>query len=147
MKKQTPRIQITLTAHTRVMFQRLAAAQDRPVASVIAEFLEETAPALQNVVRVVESAKDVVRRIGRQEREGFAVAEAELLQHQHAALSALSGAEAAIGQLSLNLQYAQAAEKAGLPRRPLAPRVDPQPSNRGVNKTKISKNGTLGPVK
>ena len=133
MTTRTPRIQITLKPEARSIFERLSAAQDRPVATVIAEFLDETAPALQNVVDVVERAKNAVSRVGKEERERFAVAEAQLLQHQHTALSALAGVDAAMGQLSLDL------DRKGRPgARFRAPPVrsadDPPDTNRGVNK-------------
>lgn len=103
MSQRSQRTQITLAPDTRAIFQRLAVAQERPLATIIAEFLDETAPALQNVVAVVERAKDAVSRVGREERERFAVAESQLLHHQHTALSALAGVDAALGQLSLDL--------------------------------------------
>lgn len=132
MSQRTPRIQITLKPEARSIFERLSAAQDRPVATIIAEFLDETAPALQNVVAVVERAKDAVSRVGREERERFAIAEAQLLQHQHAAMSAFCGVDAAMGQLALDLgQKGRPGVRfrASPVRRP----DDPPDTNRGVN--------------
>lgn len=139
MNQRTPRIQITLKAEVRSIFQRLASAQGLPVATIIAEFLEETAPALQNVVRVVELAKDAVSRVGKEERDRFAIAEAEILQHQHTALAALSGVEASMLQLSFDL----AGKANGKAQRPVSALPsgaalsvgDPTYTNRGVNMT------------
>ncbi len=140
-QNRTPRVQITLKPDTRAIFVRLAAAQDRPEATIIAEFLDETAPALANVVDVIERAKNIVSRVGQQERERFAIAETQLLQHQHTAMSALAGVNASMLQLGLDLDRAPVSEKAGLPRRSPVPRPDPPDTNRGVN-TKRGSNGT-----
>lgn len=133
MTQRTPRIQITLKAEARSIFERLSAAQDRPVATIIAEFLDETAPALQNVVGVVERAKNAVSRVGKAERERFAVAEAQLLQHQHTALSALAGVDAAMGQLSLDLSRKKSAQTGGVAEPRAGSERDPPDTNRGVN--------------
>ena len=69
MNQRSPRIQITLKPEIRDIFQRLALAQSVPMATIIAEFLEEAAPALKKVARVVETAKDAVARAGRGERD------------------------------------------------------------------------------
>ena len=137
---RTPRVQITLRPETRAIFARLAQAQERPEATIISEFLDETAPALSNVISVVERAKNVIAKVGEKERERYAVAEAQLLQHTHTALSALAGTDAVFGQLGLDLGRATVAEKAGLPRRARSPSADPPDTNRGVN-TKRRSNG------
>lgn len=134
MTQRTPRIQITLKPEARSIFERLSAAQDRPVATVIAEFLDETAPALQNVVDVVERAKNAVSRVGKEERERFAIAEAQLLQHQHTALSALAGVDAAMGQLSFDLSRKKSASPSAASLRASTAERDPPDTNRGVNK-------------
>lgn len=140
--QRSSRIQITLSEQSRGIFQRLAKAQKRPLATLVAQFLDETAPALQNVVDVVEMATNAISRVGKEERERFAVAEAELLQHQHTALSALAGVESVMSQLSLDL-----AGKAGgkvpspvsaLPSGSALSDRNPHCSNRGVNKTKLA---------
>lgn len=140
---RTPRVQITLKPETRAIFARLSAAQDRPEATVIAEFLEETAPVLSNVVTVVERAKNAIQKAGMKERQSYAVAEAQLLQHQHTALSALAGFDATMTQLGLDLDPVHTkARKAAVPgasstrkgRLPVARRSDPLDTNRGVNK-------------
>jgi hypothetical protein len=139
MNQRTPRIQLTLKPEARSIFERLAAAQDRPLATIISEFLDETAPALQNVVAVVERAKNAVSRVGKEERERFAIAESQLLQHQHTALSALAGVDAAMGQLSFDLGKSKSAARAPVADA-LAPhpapgkrQPDPHDTNRGVN--------------
>lgn len=144
MNERSRRIQITLGADSRAIFQRLAKAQKRPLATLVAEFLDETAPALQNVVDVVERATNVISRVGKEERERFAVAEAQLLQHQHTALSALAGMDATFGQLSLDLERKKSAPTVGVAQPRAQAERDPPPSNRGVNMTKKSKTETLG---
>lgn len=141
---RTPRVQITLSPATRAIFARLAAAQARPEATIISEFLDETAPALANVVKVVERAKNIVSTVGREERDRYAIAEAQLLQHAHTALSALAGADATMMQLGLHLGDSASlhgsdagADGAGS----YAARSDPPDTNRGVN-TKRRSNGT-----
>ena len=143
---RTPRVQITLKPATRAIFLRLSAAQDRPEATIIAEFLDETAPALQNVVAVVERAKNIVSKVGQQERERFAIAEAELLQHTHTALSALAGVDASMMQLDFDLNQAapgtsQRHAAGGRGTGSARPNPDPPDTNRGVN-TKRRSNGT-----
>lgn len=135
---RTPRVQITLKPETRAIFSRLAAAQARPEAAVIAEFLEETAPALKNVVHVVEKAKNIVQRVGERERDRFALAEQHLLQLAAEAQSKLHGASAVLCQLDLDLGKRQPAR--GVAKAPPRSRVpvgvseaDPQRTNRGVN--------------
>lgn len=142
LNSRTPRVQITLKPATRAIFARLAAAQERPEASIIAEFLDETAPALQNVVAVVERAKNIVSRVGQQERERFAVAESELLQLMHESQAKLHQADAVMGQLSLDLSKGEKGAKGGGARdaRPARP-PDPPDTNRGVN-TKTRNTGT-----
>lgn len=138
MTQRTPRIQLTLKPEARSIFERLAAAQDRPIATIISEFLDETAPALQNVVSVVERAKHAVSRAGKQERERFAIAESQLLQHHHTAMSALHGADAAVGQLALDLGKSRSAPRgvASVARlRSAGRKSDPPDTNRGVNKS------------
>ena len=138
MNQRTPRIQITLKPEVREIFQRLASAQDVPVATIIAEFLAETAPALQNVLRVVELAKGAVARVGKEERDRFAIAEAELLQHQHTALSALAGVEACMAQLNFDLagkSKGDASAKTPTAASATRPDLDPTYTNRGVNMT------------
>jgi hypothetical protein len=141
MTTRAPRIQITLQPDTRSIFIRLAAAQDRPVASVIAEFLEETAPALSNVVRVVESAKNAVRRTGACEREKWQAAEAQLLHNVHQATSALHSTEATLRQFELDVSPPRASRDAAPPRRAARARIDPTSTNRGVNKTRKQRSG------
>jgi hypothetical protein len=139
MNQRTPRIQLTLKPEARSIFERLAAAQDRPVATIISEFLDETAPALQNVVAVVERAKNALSRVGKEERERFAIAESQLLQHQHTALSALAGVDAAMGQLSFDLDRQRSASAAARAcdssqsTRTRKRQPDPHDTNRGVN--------------
>lgn len=142
MTQRTPRIQLTLKPEARSIFERLAAAQERPIATIISEFLDETAPALQNVVSVVERAKDAVSRAGKQERERFAIAESQLLQHHHTAISAMHGAEAAVGQLALDLGRMQSAQHAVASTARLRRAVrefDPHDTNRGVNNPTTSR--------
>lgn len=143
MNERSRRIQITLGADSRAIFQRLAKAQKRPLATLVAEFLDETAPALQNVVDVVERATNAISRVGKEERERFAVAEAQLLQHHHTALSALSGVDSVMGQLALDLERRESAQTRGVAEPRARSERDPPPSNRGVNMTGKSKNGTL----
>ena len=146
MTQRSRRIQITLGDDSRAIFQRLAKAQKRPLATLVAEFLDETAPALQNVVDVVEKATNAISRVGKEERERFAVAEAELLQHHHAAVSAMTGAQGVVDQLVLDLGRKDSAPREVVSEarlRSAVRRPDPPPSNRGVNMTGKSKNGTL----
>jgi hypothetical protein len=150
LNPRTPRVQITLKPATRAIFARLSAAQDRPEATIIAEFLDETAPALQNVVAVVERAKNIVSRVGQQERERFAIAESQLLQHQHTALSALAGMDASFGQLAFDLEKSRSAAPAPVADasapHPVTGKRQPDPpdTNRGVN-TRTRKTGTRSP--
>lgn len=142
MNQRTPRIQLTLKPETRSIFERLAAAQERPIATIISEFLDETAPALQNVVTVVERAKNAVSRAGKQERERFAIAESQLLQHHHTAMSALHGADAAVGQLALDLGRSRSAPHGVVSAarlRSAGRKPDPHDTNRGVNKPTTSR--------
>jgi hypothetical protein len=139
VNSRTPRVQITLKPATRAIFARLSAAQERPEATIIAEFLDETAPALQNVVAVVERAKNIVSRVGQQERERFAVAESELLQLVHESEAKLHQADAVMGQLSLELGKRDGGTGERFRASPVRSRErhpDPPDTNRGVNTRK-----------
>jgi hypothetical protein len=145
LNTRTPRVQITLKPATRAIFSRLSAAQDRPEATLIAEFLDETAPALQNVVAVVERAKNIVSMVGQQERERYAVAESQLLEIMNDSLANLDKADTVISQLSLDLGKTRSAspspgEQAGFPRLRSSGKRQPDPTgtNRGVNMRKKS---------
>lgn len=139
LNARTPRVQITLKPATRAIFSRLSVAQERPEATIIAEFLDETAPALQNVVAVVERAKNIVSRVGQQERERFAVAESQLLQLMHESQAKLHAADSVIGQLSFDLGKINIAPREpeadalAPPQAPVERQPDPTGTNRGVN--------------
>lgn len=141
---RTPRVQITLKPATRAIFSRLSAAQDRPEATIIAEFLDEAAPALQNVVAVVERAKNIVVKVGQQERERYAVAESQLLEIMNDSLANLQQADTVIAQLSLDLGKSKSASRAPVARASAPHPVtgtrqpDPTGTNRGVNTIKKS---------
>lgn len=144
MTKRTARVQITLAPEVLTIFRRISIAQKRPMTKIIAEFLGETAPALQNVLHVVEMAANAVKTVGKNEREAFQVAEAELLQHASNAMAALDGVESTFAQLALELggnPAQSAAPAAGA--QMLSPQT-PQRTNRGVNSGKKSKNDTGG---
>ena len=136
MQARTPRTYITLTPESRAVFVRLAAAQRRPVATLIAELLHEMAPVWANVVPVVERAVEVIKRTGQRERDMYAKAEADLLQHMNAALGVLSSTEQTISQLDLDLAGASHSRKSALassmPSLSAMP-TDPPDTNRGVN--------------
>lgn len=144
LNSRTPRVQITLKPATRAIFSRLSAAQERPEATIIAEFLDETAPALQNVVAVVERAKNIVSKVGQQERERYAIAESQLLQIMHESQAKLHAADAVIGQLSFDLGKSKSAARApvadALAPHPATGKRQPDPTgtNRGVNTRKKS---------
>lgn len=130
---RTPRVQITLKPETRAIFSRLAEAQERPEATIISEFLDETAPALSNVVRVVQRAKNAIARAGQLERERFAQAESELLQIASDSLKNVGRMEDVVTQYGLELGDGSV-DKAAQPRsRPKPPKSDPPDTNRGVN--------------
>lgn len=130
---RTPRVQITLKPETRAIFSRLAEAQERPEATIIAEFLDETAPALSNVVRVVQRAKNAIARVGQQERERFAHAESQLLQIAADSLRNVDRIDDVVNQYGLDLGEISGEKAAEPPSRPNTPISDPPDTNRGVN--------------
>ena len=135
MQQRSPRIQIMLAPKSREIFTRLANAQGKPLATIVSQFLDEMSPVLANVP-VVERAVNIISKVSARERDRYADAEAELLEHASAAMSLLAKVDGTIDQLSLDLGSSAKALREALPSSmaAIAARpVDPLDTNRGVN--------------
>ena len=136
MQQRSPRIQIMLAPKSREIFTRLANAQGKPLATIVSQFLDEMSPVLANVGPVVERAVNIISKVSARERDRYADAEAELLEHASAAMSLLAKVDGTIDQLSLDLGSSAKALREALPSSmaAIAARpVDPLDTNRGVN--------------
>lgn len=58
MPATSPRLCITLSVQTDMALKRLAAAQGRPVAAVVREYLESATPVLEELAGAMESVRD-----------------------------------------------------------------------------------------